>query len=852
MQSSPIRSAIIVIVAILGILFTIPSFLPKDMLAAWPGFLPKQTVVLGLDLQGGSHLLLQVNRESIITERIKSLRRDVRSALANDNGIGNLITTGADSITIELTDPTQKAAAMAAVQKLQNNISSNFGVGGVPELAFSETPDGKIVVSLTADGVKERMSTLVAQSMEVIRNRVDEVGTTEPTIQRQGQDRVLLQVPGFEDSERLKKIVQQTARLTFHLVHPTMTAAQAEAQGIPAGYFILPSADGGNELLNENVELGGESLTNAQPGFDQQTSRSVVSFQFDTRGAITFGEITSKNVGKRFAIVLDDQVITAPVIQQAITGGSGQISGNFTPQSANDLAVLLRAGALPASLDVVEERSVGPSLGADSIRAGITAGAVASVLVLAFMVIAYGMFGVFANVALILNIFLILGSLSAIGATLTLPGIAGIVLTIGVAVDANVLIYERMREEQRAGKSILASLDAGFHRAWGTIVDSHLTQLIAAIVLYFLGSGPIQGFAVTLALGILTSLFTAYTVTRFFIGIWYHWKRPKTLRIQHFRFIPDGTKIDFMKMSRAAIMISIVLTVLAIGTAFVKGFNLGIDFVGGSAIEVQHTAEGDADPARVRELLDPLGLGEVQVQSFGTPQDLLVRIQLQPGGDAEQQAAVQEVTKTLATENYEVRRTEAVSGTVSGELAFNGTIAVLVTLFAILIYVWFRFEWQFGLAAVTTTLHDVIMTVGLFSITGLEFNLSSIAAVLTLVGLSLNETVVISDRVRENLRKYKKMSVAEIINLSINQTIVRTSLTQFTVLLALFPLVFFGGESIRGFTIAMTFGSIFGMYSSIFIGGPILIYFGLKPRSEMEEEKEKKAKANKRADGAAV
>lgn len=852
MQSSPIRSAIIVIVAILGILFTIPSFLPKDILAAWPGFLPKQTVVLGLDLQGGSHLLLQVNRDSIITERIKSLRRDVRSALANDNGIGNLITTGPDSITIELTDPAQKAAAMTAVQKLQTNISSNFGVGGVPELAFSETPDGKIVVSLTADGIRERMSTLVAQSMEVIRNRVDEVGTTEPTIQRQGQDRVLIQVPGFEDSNRLKELISRTARLTFHLVHPTMTAAQAEAQGIPAGYFILPSADGGNELLNENVELGGESLTNAQPGFDQQTSRSVVSFQFDTRGAITFGEITSKNVGKRFAIVLDNQVITAPVIQQAITGGSGQISGNFTPQSSNDLAVLLRAGALPATLDVVEERSVGPSLGADSIRAGITAGAVASVLVLAFMVIAYGMFGVFANVALVLNIFLILGSLSAIGATLTLPGIAGIVLTIGVAVDANVLIYERMREEQRAGKSILASLDAGFHRAWGTIIDSHLTQLIAAIVLYFLGSGPIQGFAVTLGLGILTSLFTAYTVTRFFIGIWYHWKRPKTLRIQHFRFIPDGTKIDFMKMSRIAIVVSIVLTVLAIGTAYFKGFNLGIDFVGGSAIEVQHTTEGDADPARVRELLEPLGLGEVQVQSFGTPQDLLVRIQLQPGGDAEQQVAVQEVTKTLATENYEVRRTEAVSGTVSGELAINGTIAVLVTLVAILIYVWFRFEWQFGLAAVTTTLHDVIMTVGLFSITGLEFNLSSIAAVLTLVGLSLNETVVISDRVRENLRKYKKMSVAEIINLSINQTIVRTSLTQFTVLLALFPLVFFGGESIRGFTIAMTFGSIFGMYSSIFIGGPILIYFGLKPRSEMEEEKEKKAKANKRADGAAV
>lgn len=849
MQFSPLRTAIIVIVSVLGILFTIPSFLPADVLRAWPGFLPKQTVVLGLDLQGGSHLLLQVNKESIVSERVKTLRRDVRTALTNE-GIGNLITASTNSLSVELTDPSQKAAATAALQKLQNTISSSFGSVGAQELAFSETADGKLVVALTDEGVTARMAALVAQSMEVIRNRVDAVGTTEPTIQRQGENRVLLQVPGFGDTERLINLVSQTARMTFHLVHPTMSAAQAEAQGIPSGYMILPSKDGGSELLNENVELGGESLTNASSGFDQQTGQPVVSFQFNTSGAITFGQITSANVGKRFAIVLDNQVITAPVINQAITGGSGQISGNFTSQTAADLSVQLKAGALPASLDVVEQRSVGPSLGADSIRAGVTAGAIAAVLVIVFMVIAYGMFGLFANVALVLNVILILGSLSALGATLTLPGIAGIVLTIGVAVDANVLIYERMREEQRAGKSILASLDAGFHRAWGTIIDSHLTQLIAAVVLYFLGSGPIQGFAVTLALGIITSLFTAYTVTRLFISVWYRWKRPKTLKIQHFRFIPDGTNIDFMRISRVAIVVSILLTVGAIGLAFTKGFNLGIDFIGGSAIEIQHTGEGVADPAKVREDLAPLGLGEVQVQAFGSDQDLLVRIQLQPGGDAEQRDAVSKVVETLAADNYELRRTEAVSGTVSGELALHGTIAVLVSLVAILIYVWFRFEWQFGVAAIVTTAHDVIMTVGLFSLTGLEFNLSSIAAVLTLVGLSLNETVVISDRVRENLRKYKKMELRDIINMSINQTIVRTSLTQFTVLLALFPLVFFGGESIRGFTIAMTFGSIFGMYSSVLVGGPILIFFNLRPKAEPTEEE--KAKSAKRADGAVV
>jgi len=447
LQFSPLRTAIIIIVAVLGIFLAIPNFFSKETTANWPSFLPHDGMTLGLDLQGGSHLLLQVNRESIITERLKDLRRDARQVLAGDLGIGNIITTDADGITVELTDPTQKAAAATALQTLQTNISGTLGIGGTPELEFGETADGRLTVKLSANGVTERMSSLIAQSIEVIRKRVDEVGTTEPTIQRQGQDRVLVQVPGFEDSSRLKELISTTARLTFHLVHPTMSAAQAEAQGVPSGYFILPSAEGGfDELLNENVELGGESLTNAQPGFDQQTGRSVVSFSFDTRGAIIFGEITSRNVGKRFAIVLDDQVITAPTIQQPITGGSGQISGNFTAQTANDLAVLLRAGALPATLDVAEERSVGPSLGADSIRAGVTSGVVAAVLVVAFMVIAYGLFGLFANISLVLNILLIVASLSLLGSTLTLPGIAGIVLTIGMAVDANVLIYERIRE----------------------------------------------------------------------------------------------------------------------------------------------------------------------------------------------------------------------------------------------------------------------------------------------------------------------------------------------------------------------------------------------------------------------
>src|SRR3569623_2565974 len=376
LQFTPIRTAIILIVAVLGIAFAVPNFFSKDTTANWPGWVPHNGMTLGLDLQGGSYLLLQVNQDSVVTERLKTLRRDARQILASQNGIGNIITTTEKGLTIELTDPTQQAAAQAAIQKLQPG--SGILGGGTQELAFGETPDGKLAVTLSDAGIKDRMSSLIAQSMEVIRKRIDEVGTTEPIIQRQGADRVLVQVPGFQDSAHLKELISKTARLEFHLVHPTLTADQAKAQGIPAGYEIVPSADGASgpaeELLNENIELGGEDLTNAPPGFDQQTGRSDVSFSFNTHGAIVFGEITAKNGGKRFAIVLDNQVITAPTIQQPITGGTGQITGNFTPQSANDLAVLLRAGALPVTLDVAEDRSVGPSLCADSIKAGVLAG----------------------------------------------------------------------------------------------------------------------------------------------------------------------------------------------------------------------------------------------------------------------------------------------------------------------------------------------------------------------------------------------------------------------------------------------------------------------------------------------
>jgi len=850
LQFSPLRTLLIAVVALTGLAFLMPNFLSEDTVEGLPDWMPNQQIVLGLDLQGGSHLLMQVNREEIVAERIRELRREARTILANENGIGHFIETDGNALTIELTDPEQIEAARQALTDLQTTVSNsvmgqNPG-GGVQETSISANQsNGTITIAMTEEGIDERMSSLVTQSIEVIRRRIDELGTTEPTIQRQGADRILVQVPGFSDSERLKDVISQTARLTFHLVYPGMSAAQAEQQGLPDGTMIVPSAEGPDELLYEEVALGGESLVDAQPGFDPQNSQPIVSFRFDTRGSIVFGEITSENVGQRFAIVLDNEVITAPVINSPITGGSGQIQGSFTPQTANDLAVLLRAGALPASLDIIEERSVGPSLGADSVRAGVTAGLVGAIFVLVFMLGAYGLFGLFANIALALNVGLILGALSMLGATLTLPGIAGIVLTIGMAVDANVLIFERIREEMTEGRTASQAMEAGFKRAMGTIVDANVTTFIAAAVLFFLGSGPIQGFAVTLALGILSTMFTAYFFTQFVMARWYYWRRPRTFRVHLFDILPTGTKIPFMAWRKIAIGASAAVMVASLGLFAVQGLNLGIDFKGGSLVEVQ-AVEGEASIADIRSELNDLGLGDVQVQGFGTPEDVLIRVETQPGGDTAQQATVNAVTSALEGD-YDVRRTEVVGPTVSGELATAGTIAVLVAIVAVLAYIWMRFEWQFAVGAVVALVHDVVLTIGLFSLVGLQFNLSSIAAILTIVGYSLNDTVVVYDRVREMLRKYRKVEVPELINMSINSMLSRTILTSVTTLLALLSLVIFGGEVIRGFTISMTWGVIVGTYSSVFIAAPILLFFGLKTREVVEKKAEEK-----RTDGAAV
>ena len=522
----------IIIVSVFGILATLPNLFEKEDVAAWPDWLPHQQLVLGLDLQGGSHLLLEVDAETIREDRLETLRDDVRQTLRRARIGYTGLEAEERTVHVQIRDSADIDQAGRELDELATQVGSLItGAPATEDVSISHVGDGRFALELTVDGLDERVRAAVDQSIEIVRRRVDELGTTEPTIQRQGADRIVVQVPGLDDPERLKDLLGQTAQLTFRFVDMSMPAEQAVESRPPADSIILYTDQGQPYLIERRTIVSGEDLVDAQPGFDQRTNEPIVTFRFDSSGAQRFGRATQQNVGRPFAIILDNEVISAPVIREPILGGSGQISGGFTVEEANDLAILLRAGALPAPLTVLEERTVGPGLGADSIEAGRIAAIIAGVLVVVFMIAVYGLFGIFANIALLVNMTMLFGILSAISATLTLPGIAGIVLTIGMAVDANVLIYERIREEQRAGRSAIASIDAGYSRALSTIMDANITTLIAATILFYLGSGPIRGFAITLAIGILTTLFTAYMFNRLVVAQWVRARRPSAVPI---------------------------------------------------------------------------------------------------------------------------------------------------------------------------------------------------------------------------------------------------------------------------------------------------------------------------------
>jgi protein-export membrane protein SecD len=524
MYFSRLKTTVILVVCLLGLLLGLPNLMPAP--AAW---LPWRTVHLGLDLRGGSYLLLEVDMKAVVKERLDNLTDGVRQALREKQIFYQSLDAQVDQdrVLLRLRDATKTDAAVAAMQSLVSIDPNN----GQADLSIGSTPDGTITMTLSQAALTQRATGAVDQSIEIVRRRIDETGVVDPQITRQGTSRIVVQLPGISDPDRIKQLIGKTAHMTFRLVDEAASGVSGGPP--PPGDDFLPMQDNPAQKLaiRKRIDVDGADLTDARAGTSPETGEWVVNFTFNSVGARRFADISRANVNHRFAIVLDDKVISAPVIREAITGGRGQISGSFTAQSANDLAVLLRAGALPAPLTVVEERSVGPELGADSIRAGAISLVAGLVFVIAFMGIFYGLFGWFANLALFVNLILMLGIMSLLQATLTLPGMAGILLTLGMAVDANILINERIREEQKLGRPPLQALEHGFKRAYSTIFDSNATAFLAHVMLFVFGSGPVKGFAVTITVGIATSMFTAWMLTRLMVSRWYIANRPKLLPV---------------------------------------------------------------------------------------------------------------------------------------------------------------------------------------------------------------------------------------------------------------------------------------------------------------------------------
>lgn len=524
----------IYLVLALGLIFAIPSFFPEKTVQTWPSFVPKEQINLGLDLAGGSHILLEADVEDVNRTRLETMEKTVRTAMRGVRGSGKAVEIGDISraggkLSFMVSDPSK----VDEVRERLFGETQGAGMTGQRDWNIEVVDTNRFVLTPTAAGRDTAINSAMDVATEVVRKRIDEMGTREPTIVRASSDRIVVQVPGLQDPQALKDLLGQTAKLEFKMVDENADLAEAAKGNAPAGSEIAPSAESPNgfEVLDRQVMISGERLINATQSFDTQTGRSVVDITFDTQGANAFARATQANVGKRFAMVLDGKVLSAPSINEAILGGRAQISGTFTTETANQLAIALRSGALPVKLAVVEERTVGPDLGADSIRKGVLAAVIATTGVLVLMFLTYGRFGIYANIALVSNIILILGVMALLDATLTLPGIAGLVLTIGAAVDANVLINERIREELRRGRKPIMAIEHGYKEASRAIFDANITNVIAAALMFAFGSGPIAGFAVVLTIGIVTSVFTAVTMTRLFVSQWVRKARPTELNI---------------------------------------------------------------------------------------------------------------------------------------------------------------------------------------------------------------------------------------------------------------------------------------------------------------------------------
>ena len=654
------------------------------------------------------------------------------------------------------------------------------------------------------------------KALEIIRNRIDEFGVKELSVYRQGTDEIVVQLPGVTDRERARDLIGKTALLEFKLVEDSQDLYAKALEGqVPDGYE-LKDVDKEKILLNQKTLLTGDTLVNAEVKFDQSRfNEPYVAIEFNAKGSSVFSEITGANIGKRLAIVLDGKVHSAPRINERIPSGKASITGRFTVEEASDLAIILRAGTLPAPIYIEEERTVGPLLGRDSINSGIRASLIGLILIFIFMVVYYLFAGMIASFAMLLNFVIILGTLGWIHTTLTLPGIAGMILTIGMAVDANVLIFERMREEMATGKHMRSVISFGYDKAYSAILDSNITTLIAAALLFQFGSGPIKGFGVTLSIGLMASMFTGIFVTRIIFELISTNKN--FTKLPMLKLFPK-TNIDFIAKRWIAYTLSIIVLLAGLGTFIMRGEKMyGIDFTGGQIQEYSFSKHVSTED--VRKVIDGIGVKDATIQQFVNKNQVLIKTSL------DEADKIGDALKTGFQDNpYELLRVEKVGPSVGKLLKKNALLALIWSLAGILIYVGIRFKnMAFAAAGVLALFHDVFIGMGALAMAGGEMDLNIIAALLTIAGYSVNDTIVIYDRIRENLKLYRKASMKEIVNMSVNQTLSRTVITTFMTLLAVVSIFLFGGEVLRPFSFVLLAGMISGVYSTVFIASPLLI-----------------------------
>ncbi len=654
------------------------------------------------------------------------------------------------------------------------------------------------------------------KALEIIRNRVDEFGVKELSVYRQGVDEIVVQLPGVTDRDRARELIGKTALLEFKLVEDNADLYNKALQGeIPEGYE-LKDAEKEKILLRKETLLTGDTFVNAEVKFDQSRfNEPYVAIEFNSKGASVFSDITGANVGKRLAIVLDGKVHSAPRINERIPSGRASITGRFTVEEAGDLAIILRAGTLPAPIYIEEERTIGPLLGRDSISSGVRASIIGLILIFIFMVAYYFFAGIIASFAMLLNFVIILGTLGWIHTTLTLPGIAGMILTVGMAVDASVLIYERMREEMATGKHMRSVISFGYDKAYSAILDSNITTLIAAALLFQFGSGPIKGFGVTLSIGLMASMFTGIFVTRIIFECLSNNKN--FTKIPMLKLFPK-TNIDFIGKRWIAYAFSIIVLLAGLGTFIMRGEKMyGIDFTGGQIQEYSFTSPVSAED--VRKSIDAVGIKDATIQQFANKNQVLVKTA------ADETDKIGEAFKASFKDNpSELLRVEKVGPSVGKHLKKNAFMALMWSLGGILIYVGIRFKnMVFASAGVIALFHDVAIGMGALAMAGGEMDLNIVAALLTIAGYSINDTIVIYDRIRENLKLYRKASMREIVNMSVNQTLSRTILTSFMTLLAVTSIFLFGGEVLKPFSFVLLAGMISGVYSTVYIASPLII-----------------------------